>query len=653
MRTEDLVQLLHGVGFLTGAVLYGMLAAMVIQNAWGGIARIRRADGLALVTGLLGLAWNLGALGRVTHPAGSPAPFAVAAAALGVLPALFVHATVRSWEGDQRARRAGRSIAALAYLLAGGAACAQLVAAATSGAVPSRPAFQALAAGFLGLVALLVFASPREARRSGGPLWMAALALFGASAWHLGRHEPGAETWPAVVLGHHASVPLALAILWTDYRFALADIFLKRALAVMALVGVVAGIYLGLFGPHLGPQALAPPVPTRGFLAALAIAAGIALSYPVIQQASARFVDGVLLQRRDPAALKAEILRRLAACDTAESVLGLVVESLGSTLSARQARWDETAQPAPPGQDLVEVADRSARASVSLSIPTAEPPHYVLTFDSLAGGRRVLSDDQALLESVAHAAARRLDALRWVHERCERDLREELAAKLATEAELRALQAQLNPHFLFNALNTLGHLMKAAPDRARGTLLDLTKLLRAVLKRSSGEAVALGDEIALVEAYLAIERARFEDRLRLRVEVPAALRSLPVPPLLVQPLVENAIKHGITRRREGGEVVVRARLEAVEGEAAAGDALVIEVTDTGVGADEAAVAAGRSRGVGLSNVERRLRAHYGSAASLAVAGRPGQGTRVTLRLPAGPARRATVPAAAETAGQRR
>lgn len=653
MSTEDLVQLLHGVGFLTGAVLYGMLVTMVLQSARGGIARMRRADGLALVTGLLGLAWNLGALGRVTHPRGSPALFAVAAAALGVLPALFVHAAVRSWGGDRGARRAGRLIAALAYLLAGGAALAQLLAAASSSAVPSRAAFQALAAGFLVLVALMVSASPREARRSGGLLWMAALALFGASAWHLGRHEAGAETWPAVVLGHHASVPLALAILWSDYRFALADIFLKRALAVMALVGVLAGIYLGLFGPHLGPRTLASPLPTRGVLAALAVAAGIALSYPVIRQASAWFVDSVLLRRRDPAALKAEILRRLVACDTPESILGLVAESLGSTLSARHASWDEVGQSPPAGQELVQLPDRSARTSVSLSIPTAEPPHYVLTFDSLAGGRRVLSDDLALLESVAHAAARRLDALRWVHERCQRDLREELVAKLATEAELRALQAQLNPHFLFNALNTLGYLMKAAPDRARGTLLDLTRLLRAVLKRSSGEPVALGDEIALVEAYLAIERARFEDRLRLRVDVPASLRTLPVPPLLVQPLVENAIKHGISPRREGGEIVVRARMEAVDGDAAAGSVLVIEVTDTGVGADEAAVAAGRSRGVGLSNVQKRLQAHYGGGASLAVAGCPGQGTRVTLRLPAVPVRRGTARAAAEAVGQRR
>jgi signal transduction histidine kinase len=469
------------------------------------------------------------------------------------------------------------------------------------------------------------------------------------SAWHLGHHEPGAETWPAVVLGHHASIPLALAILWSDYRFALADIFLKRALAVMALAAVVAGFYLGLFGVHLGPEPIATPIPTFWVLLGLALAAGIALSYPVIRRATGWFVDAVLLGRPDVAALRTEIARRLATCDTPEATLTLLADSVGSALSAGQASWHESAAAAPPGQDLVQSSDRSGRSGLTVSVPTAEPPHYVLTIDSLGGGRRVLSDDVAFLESVALAAARRLDALRWIHERCERDLREELVAKLATEAELRALQAQLNPHFLFNALNTLGYLMKVAPDRARGTLLDLTKLLRAVLKRSGGDVVTLGQELELVQSYLAIERARFEERLQLRVDVPLSLRGLPIPPLLVQPVVENAIKHGIAPRRKGGEIVLKAWSE--EGADGAGEeALVIEVTDTGVGASETTVAAGRERGVGLSNVQKRLRAHYGTAASLSLTSRVGEGTRVTLRLPGSPRHRASADSAAQVAG---
>jgi signal transduction histidine kinase len=650
MTAEYLVQILHGVGFLTGAALYGMLLAMALRTVAHGAAGIRRDDGLAMLTGLLGLAWNLGALALITHPRSAQPLFAVGYAALGLLPAVFVHAAVRSWRSDRRGLRSGRWITGLGYALAGGAAVAQIGEAALSGATPSRGAFQVLAVGFLVVVVLMVIASPPDARRKGGLLWTAALALFSVSAWHLGQHQPGAEAWPAVVLGHHASIPLALAILWIDFRFALADIFLKRALAVLVLVSIVVGLYLGLYAAHLGheEQLAHPP---RWVLLALALSTATALSYPVMRRATGWFVDFVLLKRPDASELRAEITRRLIACDTSDDVLKLVTDSLAPALSAGRVSWDVSAEAA-PGQDLVRLPDRSERSGVEVSVPTVEPPHFVLKFDSLGGGRRILSDDVALLESVALAAARRLDALRWIHERCERDLREELVAKLATEAELRALQAQLNPHFLFNALNTLGYLMKASPDRARSTLLDLTKLLRAVLKRSGGEVATLGQEIELVESYLAIERARFEERLRLRVDVPLSLRSLPVPPLLVQPLVENAIKHGISPRREGGEIVVRAWLEEPPGEAARVETLVIEVADTGVGASEMAVAAGRARGVGLSNVEKRLYAHYGTRAGLSVVSQSGQGTRATLRLPGSPAHR-TAPGAVAMAGERR
>jgi signal transduction histidine kinase len=326
---------------------------------------------------------------------------------------------------------------------------------------------------------------------------------------------------------------------------------------------------------------------------------------------------------------------------TAPEALDLACRVVGPALNASVSRFEAAASPLSPGQDLVAVEVLAAETAVTVVVPTVEAPHYALRFESIGGGRRILSDDVAFLESVAVMTARRLDALRWLHERCERDLREEEIAKLATEAELRALQAQLNPHFLFNALNTLGYLMKAAPDRARHTLFDLTKLLRAVLKRSGGGVATLGQELDLVEAYLSIERARFEDRVRLRLEVPPALRGLLVPPLVVQPLVENAIKHGIGPRRYGGEIAIRARLESMD---ARPRVLVIEVSDSGIGVSEAALHLGRSRGLGLANIEKRLKAHYGDEATLSLVSRVDEGTCVTLRVPAAvPPRTATLP----------
>jgi two-component system LytT family sensor kinase len=201
--------------------------------------------------------------------------------------------------------------------------------------------------------------------------------------------------------------------------------------------------------------------------------------------------------------------------------------------------------------------------------------------------------------------------------------------RLATEAELRALRAQINPHFLFNALTTIGYLIQTAPPRALQTLLRLTSLLRGVL-RSEGEFTTFGRELDLIEAYLDIERARFEQRLRVSIDVPARLRHIRLPPLVLQPLVENAVKHGVAQREAGGEVTIGAR---VEDDAGGVRHLAIRIHDTGVGVSIETLQRGRERGVGLRNVERRLQGQYGSAASLSIDSAPGSGTRVEVRIP--------------------
>jgi LytS/YehU family sensor histidine kinase len=195
--------------------------------------------------------------------------------------------------------------------------------------------------------------------------------------------------------------------------------------------------------------------------------------------------------------------------------------------------------------------------------------------------------------------------------------------KLTTEAELRALRAQINPHFLFNALNTIGFLIQTAPARASATLMKLTALLRAVL-RSGDAAVRLGDEIDFIAAYLDIERARFEERLEISIDVPEPLRGVQVPPLVLQPLVENAIKHGIANSRGGGAVGVRVRAD--------GEMLVITVRNTGATTSEMAIAHGRRRGVGLANLVARLRHLYGDAARLTLTAAADE-TRAEVVLP--------------------
>jgi two-component system LytT family sensor kinase len=410
------------------------------------------------------------------------------------------------------------------------------------------------------------------------------------------------------LVGHHASIVLAFAILYQDYRFALADLFLKQALTLIALVVLVFGAFsiaeplliTGIDG-RLQPSAIA---------VLLALWAGTALVFPVCRRAVIRFVDRIVLKRADYVALLSHLADDVQRDETSEAVLDHACEVVARALTATSVTWE--VRPLDPRTEL---------KTREVAIWTAESPHYVLSIGQLAGGRRLLSDDLAVLERAAFVLARRIDALRLTGERYERMLQEREMRTLATEAELRALRAQINPHFLFNALTTIGYLIQQAPARALKTLVVLTTLLRSVL-RSEGEFTTLGRERELIDCYLRIERERFEERLEFRLDIPDYLDAQSVPSLIVQPLVENAVKHGIAGAREGGIVTVHASLD---------QDLRIIVRNTGAPLDPGRIA---GPGVGLENVTRRLRHYYGDDASLTVTRDKDGATVAELRVPA-------------------
>ena len=356
---------------------------------------------------------------------------------------------------------------------------------------------------------------------------------------------------------------------------------------------------------------------------------GTALMFPVLRRLATRLVDSVVLRRPDYDAVLTDLGRALESADTEATVVSLVAAGLQSALYASDVRSAED-----PGSDTdrrAVVAGPELRARLKdpavvavVTIRTVEPPHPTLEVGALAAGRRLLSDDRHLLEAASRLAARRIDVLRVAQERLERNIREQQMRRLATEAELRALRAQLNPHFLFNALTTIGYLIQTAPPRALGTLMRLTSVLRAVLRRSAAEFSTLGDEIDLITAYLEIEHARFEERLRVSIEVPTSSRDVLVPTLLLQPLVENAVKHGVGPRLAGGSVRIAAEVT--------GSRLHVVVEDSGVGFEPQAVHA--DLGVGLQSVAQRLQAHYGSRATMVIASAQDEGTRIDLDLPA-------------------
>jgi hypothetical protein len=575
MPPHDVAVLMHLVGFLAGAALYGILFALVLRRL------ASEDDRLPLLTAVLGLIWNLTALaayGMRDLVGRDPHPYLIASAysALGFLPAVVVHSVLRS-EARGKTRRAAQLFIFIAYA-ASTVAEGMLFLAAKRGEAPSPLALQVLTVSYAALTIPVMLLTRR--RRGSARAWsILALAVFAVSALHLSHAEGSNEPWIIELIGHHASIPLIFAILYQDFRFALADLFLKRALALFALLAIATGLYAGVEVPLLAHHGVRNDPVAIGV--SVSMWAALALLYPTLRRASSWIVDRLVLKRVDYAELCGLIASRLESTGDAASALNATTSALAAPLAAPAIRWI-AAGDAPAGENAI-------------LIPTAEAPRFAIVIGTLVGGRRLLSDDSEMLRDVALIVARRIDAIRIAE-----------ARSLTSEAELRALRAQLNPHFLFNALNTIAFLIRSAPDRAQGTLMKLTSLLRAVL-RSPANAT-LGEEIALVTAYLEIEQARFDERLRVIIDVPADLQRLWIPPLVVQPLVENAIKHGIANSRMGGEVSVTASSDGHE--------LLLTVRNSGASTSEIEIARGRRQGVGLANLEARLQHHFGNAAHM-------------------------------------
>ena len=193
-------------------------------------------------------------------------------------------------------------------------------------------------------------------------------------------------------------------------------------------------------------------------------------------------------------------------------------------------------------------------------------------------------------------------------------------------ARLQALNAQIRPHFLFNTLHTIGHLWRSGQSDAADRMLDhLGSLFQKVQSVTSHPEVPLREELELVSEYLAIEKARFHDRLTVVIDATREALACTVPPLLLQPLVENAIRHGISASSSAGHVRVDARVD--------GERLVIEVTDDGPGMDAKTPSPGN--GTGLSNTRERLAQLYGDAGVMEISSGDGEkGTTIRIRVPA-------------------
>jgi two-component system LytT family sensor kinase len=213
----------------------------------------------------------------------------------------------------------------------------------------------------------------------------------------------------------------------------------------------------------------------------------------------------------------------------------------------------------------------------------------------------------------------------WNTLRIEMKLEEQ--KRLLLEARLDALQRQINPHFLFNTLNSIASLVRVKPELAREMIVKLGNILRSLLKEHDSY-VPLSEELKFTDDYLDIEVVRFgADKLRVEKEIDQRTLGVLVPSILLQPLIENSIKHGLEPRLNGGTVTLRSRLN--------GDRVRIEVADDGVGMGNRPASALRrtGAGIGMKNVQERLEVLYGNQAKFSVVSNPGRGTLVSIEIP--------------------
>ena len=244
--------------------------------------------------------------------------------------------------------------------------------------------------------------------------------------------------------------------------------------------------------------------------------------------------------------------------------------------------------------------------------------------------RRVLvTHEMNYLRSVAAQFGQRLEGLRTEQREIEARSREALLLQQVTDAELRALRAQIHPHFLFNSLNSIANLVVTNPDKAETMILRLARVFRHVLVNSARPLISLREEIDFLQTYLQIEEARFGSRLMVEILVDPAVAGEQIPTLILQPIVENALKHGLGPKPGPGHLWITADTE--------GNQVRLRVEDDGVGpgkgAVETAAGNGRAKGVGLENVGLRLNALYQDQGRITMEIRQTGGTRVTILLP--------------------
>ncbi|HEY7302465.1 MAG TPA: histidine kinase [Bryobacteraceae bacterium] len=603
--------LINTIGHTAGLLLFGFIIALLIRDRR---AHGMRQMGLSLIAATLALAWNVGSLMALAPHDPSSITLAIVMTAsfsiLSFLPAVLLQVALN---GQHRwILRTGYAVSTTAALLHS----SELF---FWNAAFHQIALIVIAVGF-GLLTAIAFFVPRWGRlntASGEPTeWvsLACLLLFTSSFLHFG-YQHVRSPWAAEIAWHHIGIPVVLIVLLRDYRFLLLDTFV-RFLVNSGLATLYIAAVLLLNQRFRIWNAISSSMFLTG-LTLVALCVSLIL-FAYIRNVLQNWIGRTIFRRKDFDKCVRGIVKAASQAYSEDDVISSAAQEVAAHLRVDQfAVITQRETSNAPDQPSVLFGRRQFCSNAfwpEAQIPlrfSGDDVRFVL-MGARRGRQRYLSED---LEDM-----RRLGSV--VVEQVERFRSEELK-RLATQAELRALQAQINPHFLFNALNTLYGTIDRGSYEARRMVLNLAEIFRYFLQRDR-TLIPLSEELRIVEAYLEIEALRLGNRLETELVVSDAARSVVIPILSIQPLVENAVKHGIAGKSGGGRVCLRAEKTT--------DGLLVNVEDTGTGFDWSGKRSQDSAGIGLDNVRRRLTLCYGAAADLKIRSDE-TGTVVTFLIP--------------------
>jgi two-component system, LytTR family, sensor kinase len=461
---------------------------------------------------------------------------------------------------------------------------------------------------------------PRTVRT---PSWVIVLSVLGAAiTTSVARGYPlqtGHQAHLVGFLGSHLILLVVLCTFLLFARFRYADVFIRYGVRILLAATCAALLAEFVHSWILEASPLSGRPRPEHAIAFAAIACGMFLSFSFVDERLSRLVKRWLFHPPDYRDRARQLGEKLRSLQLESEIAAAVEEGARGTLSLESARLAAVEDLA--GLEIHEGELVELKSAMLVPVTSGGKVSHALRVSPGAARPGLITDEVNFLLTVAAQCGNRLDALRLEREAIERERRESVLLQQVTEAELRALRAQINPHFLFNSLNTIADLIVRDPPRAETMTIRLADAFRHVLAHSARPLTLIHDEIHFLRTYLYIEEDRFRERLQVWIEVAPELEEAQIPTLILQPIVENALKHGLAPKPGIGHLWISA--ETIDGR------IRLRVEDDGIGLDPHR----KNEGHGLRNVAERLKTLYRDRGGVAVEPREGGGCRATVWIP--------------------